>query len=184
MTSKIDRSQTVDQKSLAELRRNQPESHRTDQGFSASPTGKPAWRTFRWSAMLRKRPPAAWRQLFRFLIVGVFNTAFGYGMIFACMYLAGLSPEVSNVIGYAISLSTSYLLHRNYTFKSKQRHRGEIVRFLAVFAIAYAANLIALIVFVREMRVHEGASQILAGAVYVLTSYVMNKLYVFKSSST
>ena len=184
MTSKIDRTQDVDQKSRADLRTSQPESHRTAQGFSASPPGKPAWRTFRWSTVLDKWPPAACRQLLRFLIVGVFNTAFGYGMIFACMYLAGLSAEISNLIGYGISLTTSYLLHRNYTFRSKQRHRGEIVRFLAVFAIAYAANLIALIVFVREMRVHEGVSQILAGTVYVLTSYLMNRWYVFKISGT
>lgn len=121
------------------------------------------------------------RQFLRFLTVGVINTVLGYCIIFACMYLAGLSAEVSNVIGYAVGLITSYLLNRNYTFRSKQRHHGEIVRFIAVFAIAYAANFIALIVLIRELGVHEGASQILAGAVYVLTSYAMNKFYVFRN---
>ena len=123
------------------------------------------------------------RQFLRFLTVGVVNTVFGYCIIFACMYLAGLSAEVSNVVGYAFGLVTSYLLNRHYTFKSKQQHRGEIIRFMAVFAIAYAANFIALIVLIRELGVHEGMSQILAGAVYVLASYAMNKFYVFKNAN-
>jgi putative flippase GtrA len=120
-------------------------------------------------------------QFLRFLAVGVFNTAFGYCIIFACMYLAGLSAEVSNVIGYAVGLFTSYLLNRNFTFRSKRRHRGEIARFVVVFAIAYGANFIALIVLIRYLNVHEGLSQILAGVVYVAASYAMNKFYVFKN---
>lgn len=122
------------------------------------------------------------RQFFRFLTVGVFNTVFGYCIIFACMYGASASPEVSNVIGYAVGLTTSYLLNRHYTFRSTQRHRGEIIRFLVVFAAAYAANFVALLLLIRQLGIHEGLSQILAGAVYVLASYAMNKLYVFRKA--
>ncbi|WP_076998639.1 GtrA family protein [Variovorax sp. KK3] len=121
-------------------------------------------------------------QFLRFLTVGVFNTVFGYCIIFACMYLAGLSAEVSNVIGYAVGLTTSYLLNRNFTFRSKQSRRGEVVRFVIVFAIAYMANFLALLLLIRQIGVHEGLSQILAGAVYVLASYAMNKLYVFRNA--
>jgi len=120
-------------------------------------------------------------QFLRFLAVGVFNTVFGYFIIFACMYLARLSPEISNIIGYAAGLCTSYLLNRNFTFKSKQKPRGEIIRFAAVFALAYAANFVALVVLIREFKVHEGISQVLAGVVYVAASYLMNKFYVFKN---
>jgi putative flippase GtrA len=121
-------------------------------------------------------------QFLRFLTVGVFNTVFGYCIIFACMYLGDLSAEVSNVIGYAVGLTTSYLLNRNYTFKSRQGRGGEIVRFVVVFAIAYAANFLTLILLIRELGVHEGVSQILAGAVYVAASYAMNKFYVFRNA--
>lgn len=122
------------------------------------------------------------KQFLRFLTVGVFNTIFGYCIIFACMYVAGLSAEVSNMFGYAVGLTTSYLLNRNYTFRSKQARKGEIARFLVVFAIAYVANFLALLLLIRQLDVHEGLSQILAGAVYVLASYAMNKVYVFRSS--
>jgi len=122
------------------------------------------------------------KQLLRFLTVGVFNTVFGYCIIFACMYLAGMPAELSNVVGYAVGLTTSYLLNRNYTFRSTQGRRGEIIRFLIVFAIAYVANFVALLLLIRVLAVHEGLSQVLAGAVYVLASYAMNKSYVFRSA--
>lgn len=122
------------------------------------------------------------KQFFRFLTVGVINTVLGYCVIFACMYLAKMSPEVSNVAGYAVGLIASYVLNRKYTFNSKQNRRNEIIRFLAVFVVAYASNYVVLILLIHRLGVHEGVSQILAGLIYVITSYVMNKHYVFNIS--
>lgn len=124
------------------------------------------------------------KQFFRFLTVGVFNTVLGYCVIFACMYLAKMSPEVSNVAGYAVGLIASYVLNRKYTFNSKQNRHNEIIRFLAVFVVAYASNYAVLILLIHRLGVHEGVSQILAGLIYVITSYVMNKHYVFNISKT
>lgn len=118
---------------------------------------------------------------FRFLTVGVFNTLLGYCVIFACMYLANMSPEASNIAGYTVGLVASYILNRTYTFKSEQKRRSEIIRFLVVFVIAYAANFGMLVILIHRIGIHEGASQILAGFVYVVVSFIMNKYYVFKS---
>jgi putative flippase GtrA len=120
------------------------------------------------------------KQFARFLVVGVLNTLLGYCVIFALMYLAKLTPEISNIGGYAVGLATSYFLNRNYTFNSKQRHSGEVIRFLLVFFIAYAANFLALLVFIHKVGMHVAISQIVAGLVYVVASYLMNKHYVFK----
>lgn len=122
------------------------------------------------------------KQFFRFLTVGVFNTLLGYCIIFACMYLAKMSPEASNITGYAVGLVTSYLLNRTYTFRSQQKHRSELIRFLIVFAVAYGLNFAMLVILIHKMSVHEGLSQVLAGVVYVATSFILNKYYVFKIS--
>jgi putative flippase GtrA len=120
-------------------------------------------------------------QFSRFLIVGVFNTLLGYSIIFACMYLAGMAPETSNIAGYAVGLVVSYILNRNYTFSSSQSRRGEIVRFLAVFVVAYASNFAILLILIHKIGIHKGVSQIVAGLVYVIASFLMNKYYVFKA---
>ena len=122
------------------------------------------------------------KQFFRFLTVGVLNTILGYCVIFACMYLAKMSPESSNVAGYAVGLVASYVLNRKYTFNSKQDRRSEIARFLAVFVIAYASNFVVLVILIHVIGMHEGASQVIAGLVYVAASFIMNKYYVFKIS--
>lgn len=119
------------------------------------------------------------KQFFRFLTVGVFNTVLGYCVIFACMYLAKMSPEVSNIAGYAVGLIASYVLNRKYTFNSKQNRRGEITRFLAVFTLSYTLNFVVLIVLIHKFGIHEGVSQIFSGFIYVISSYFMNKFYVF-----
>jgi len=120
------------------------------------------------------------RQFFRFLTVGVVNTLVGYGVIFAGMYLAKMSPESSNVAGYAVGLVASYVLNRKYTFNSRQDRRSEIVRFLIVFVIAYVSNFAVLLFLIYTIGMHEGASQVLAGVVYIVASFIMNKYYVFK----
>jgi putative flippase GtrA len=121
-------------------------------------------------------------QFSRFLIVGVANTALGYAVIFACMYLAGLSPELSNAAGYAVGLIASYFLNRHFTFRSIQRRSTEIVRFALVFLTAYTVNLAVLIVLVRVLAIHSGLSQVIAGIFYIGTAYILNKHYVFRAS--
>lgn len=120
-------------------------------------------------------------QFFRYLVVGVINTLLGYCIIFACMYLAGMTPEASNVAGYAVGLVVSYVLNRYYTFNNKQSRRGEILRFLAVFFVAYVSNFAVLLILIHRIGMHEGGSQIIAGLVYVVASFLMNKYYVFKT---
>lgn len=120
-------------------------------------------------------------QFSRFLLVGVANTVLGYAVIFGCMYLVKLSPELSNATGYAVGLLASYFLNRHFTFMSAQRRSTEFVRFVLVFLTAYVANLGILIVLVRVIKVHAGISQVIAGVIYIVTAYFLNKYYVFRA---
>jgi len=115
----------------------------------------------------------------RYLVVGVINTILGYTIIFSCMYLAWMTPETSNIAGYAVGIVASYVLNRNYTFNSRQNRFSESIRFLTVFIIAYASNYVVLITLIHRFGIHKGMSQILAGLIYVVISYLMNKYFVF-----
>lgn len=123
-------------------------------------------------------------QFIRFILVGAFNTILGYGIIFFFMYIINLSPEFSNVIGYMATLIVSYFLHRRYTFRIEQKKNIMFFYFLMVFIISYCANLAILVILVRAMSIHAGISQFVAGAVYVCTSYLLNKYYAFRPSET
>jgi putative flippase GtrA len=124
------------------------------------------------------------RQFAKYLLVGVLNTGLGYAIIFLCMYGIGLSAVLSNVIGYGIGMSISYTLNRGYTFRGTRTDKATVLRFFVVSAIAYLANLGMLLFLIRIAGVHEGLSQLVAGAVYVVTSFLVNKYYVFQNLAT
>jgi putative flippase GtrA len=123
----------------------------------------------------------------RFLLVGAFNTAFGYALIFGFMYLARLSPELSNFLGYAIALLVSFVLSKYYTFALRRTPRlggtgGELLRFLIVFAIAYLANYGVLLLLLYAAGMHPALAQLLSGVAYVVLSYLLNAHFVFRKS--
>lgn len=124
------------------------------------------------------------KQLGRFLFVGLFNTGFGYCIIFLCMYVLAIGPELSNVAGYAIGMVASYSLNRNFTFRSKQRHGPEIRKFVLVFAVSYVLNLTLLVFLTRCLHVEKGLSQIGAGLVYVAASFLLSKFYAFRDKAS
>ena len=126
-------------------------------------------------------------QFMRFILVGIFNTIFGYSLIFSFMYFARLSPEVSNFCGYVLALLMSFILNLNFTFTTSSTYKNDtirnklepFVRFLLVFGVSYAANYGMLIMLLYKFNLHVALSQIFAGVVYVLLSYLLNKYYVF-----
>lgn len=122
------------------------------------------------------------KQFSRFLLVGCVNTVLGYAVIFGCMYLGRLTPELSNAVGYLVGLMVSYILHRHFTFRSARPRSTEFARFVIVFLIAYTTNFIVLVVLVRGLGTHAALSQVVAGVVYVGTAYLLNKRYVFHST--
>lgn len=122
-------------------------------------------------------------QLLKYICIGIFNTLLGYTIIFFCMYILEFNPVISNMISYAIGLLSTYLLNRTLTFHSTGKKRKEVIRFFIAFAIAYLANLTALIIFIDYFNIHEGFSQILASMVYVAFSFPLLKFYVYHSKT-
>ena len=116
----------------------------------------------------------------RYLLVGLLNTGLGYAIIFGCMYGLGLSPVLSNALGYGLGMSISYFLNRSFTFRAKHTDGTTVAKFVAVNGGAYLANLGMLLFLIGTLGVHEGLAQVLAGGVYVVTSFLINKHYVFR----
>jgi len=75
----------------------------------------------------------------------------------------------------------SDLLNRSFTFRSSGAPHAEIVRFLAIFALAYVANLAMLIFLVRRVGMHAGLAQVIAGIVYFALSFILSKYFVFST---
>lgn len=120
--------------------------------------------------------------LLKYLIVGVFNTFFGFAIIFYCMYL-GVVAELSNFIGYFFGILISFFLNKKFTFKSNANLKNEFFKFVGSMYIAYIINLIILIIVIRFFNYNEYFGQILAGISYTIVGFLLSKQWVFKNKS-
>jgi putative flippase GtrA len=117
------------------------------------------------------------KQLVRYGLVGVANTAVGLGVILILQMLLGLDPYSANAGGYAVGLAVSFLLNRAWTFQVSDRPAGRLSRFMLAFAISYAANLGTLTLLIDPVGMV--AAQAVAVVVYSTIFFVFCRVYVF-----
>lgn len=122
------------------------------------------------------------QRLVPFLVTGVANSVVGYSTIFFGLFI-GLSGVMANVIGYAVALSCSFLLNRNYVFSVKGTISPiEVARFLCVFFIAYAVNVGVLITIQPMLGDRSIAAQVIAIAAYSCVFYPLYRLVVVRGA--
>ncbi len=120
------------------------------------------------------RPP---RTFWRFIAVGVANTALGLTFIYAARAL-GLGEVAANAMGYAMGLMLSFGLNRQWTFCQRGPLLPHALRFAMVMLLAWLVNVAVLLELMRW-----GVTAVLAqaGAVlpYTLISYMGCRHWAF-----
>lgn len=119
------------------------------------------------------------RELFKYSIVGIFNTIIGLSVIYFLYNVLHVNYILANVIGYAFGLVNSFFWNKRWTFKSTRHYSKEIIPFLIVFAISYAANLLTLILSVEVLKIHPNIAQVIGIAAYSSTNFLINKYWTF-----
>jgi len=120
------------------------------------------------------------RVFLKYLLVGIINTIVGYGIIFFLMFV-GVSPEISNIVGYAVGISVSYVLNKIYTFQSKAHPKKEFPKFVLSLLASYTLNFLTLVLCIHILKINPYISQIISGAVYTLSGFVFLKYFAFRS---
>jgi putative flippase GtrA len=117
----------------------------------------------------------------RFVLVGLFNTGFGY-LLFIILELAFHLYFLSLYGSFAVASVEAFFLHRHYTYRVAGTGRiwVDFARFLGVYVVALAINSVALPVLVEIA----GLPSILAQGLIVLAttmiSYFGHKLFSFR----
>ena len=119
-------------------------------------------------------------ELMKYIAIGIFNTAWGYALIFFFMYIINMNAFLSNAITYTIGIIVTYTLNRKLTFKSTGGKCSEIIRFFIVFIISYIGNLTTLYLLINYTQTHEAIAQIIASFVYMGFSFPLCKFYVYR----
>jgi putative flippase GtrA len=144
------------------------------------------------SALTSHIPP---RQLGRYLLVGVWNTAFAYGTFALFTYLLGhyipASYMVASVLSSLLNITVSFLGYKWFVFRTQGNYLKEWARSVMVYSGAIALGLLLLppIVFaVKEITDNQSTAPYIAGAILlaiqVVISFLGHKNFSFRPAGT
>lgn len=106
-------------------------------------------------------------EIARYLVAGLVNTAFGYGLYAGLIWL-GLDRYVAQAIGYVLGTGFNYLTYSRHVFTDAGPAKA---RFVASYAVNYLINLAGL-----KAASHVIPNPYAAGAVTTLGVVALNYL--------
>ncbi len=136
----------------------------------------------RWADALVPRRLRSRREQIQYLVVGGWNTLFGY-LNFVVLYrlFSPAAPVAAIlVVSYALSITNAYICYRYIVFRSRGIVWREIPRFSSVYLVALGANLIVLPLALRTLPLSVYTIQILFTACVVVLSYAGHKYFSFR----
>ncbi|MDD5169559.1 MAG: GtrA family protein [Syntrophales bacterium] len=135
-----------------------------------------------------------WRQhqtKIRFLIVGVWNTIFGYGafIILNEVFNLFLSPRymaymAANVFGSVLGITNAFFFHKHFTFKSRENGWDalrEYFRFAGTYLFSFLIGLILLPVFVELLGMTPPVAAAALLLICTVFSYLGHSRFSFRS---
>lgn len=116
----------------------------------------------------------------RYLLVGGFNTVFGYGLFALLLYLADNRVHYLLILVAAtiVAVIVAFVGYRYIVFRVRGNILGDFARFSVVYAVALAVNAVALPLLVEGL----GVAVLLAQA-FVVMGTVVASFFAHRSFS-
>lgn len=117
-------------------------------------------------------------QFTRYLLVGGFNTVFGYGLFALLNWLfSGISYGYmyASFLASLIGLTVAFLGYKWFVFRTRGNYLLEWLRCVGVYGTAALLSLLGLSILVPILRVrmaHPGRASYLAGAIMTLVMVI------------
>lgn len=124
-----------------------------------------------------------YRELTKFILVGLLNTSLGYGLFTLLIYIK-INYLVALTLSHIIATCHSYIWNRYFTFKSRNKIKKEIFKFFLIYAIIYIMNFTILYLSVHFLNFKPLISQLFILAAITTISFIGQRFYTFKPSST
>lgn len=121
----------------------------------------------------------AFRQPVRFLAAGALNTIVGYGAYAAGLYFFHLQYLHSLIIAQVIGTLHSFLWHKYWTFKSRQKPGKELVKFTCVYLATFLLNFPLLMFLVEVLKMGAYWGQGISLLILAVISYLGHKYWSF-----
>jgi putative flippase GtrA len=120
------------------------------------------------------------RQFISYAGIGAIGTAAHYAVLLCLVELLAIDPVVGSTLGFVVGAIVNYLLNYTYTFRSSARHLPTFVRFFSVALVGGIINLAIMELLVYTASLHYFLSQIVATAIVVVVTFLLNRAWTFK----
>ncbi len=113
-------------------------------------------------------------QFIRYFLVGIINTAAHWGVFYVVYHFYALQ-SVANIVGFAVAVSTSYVLNSLFTFK--QSFAGKKFFFFTTFmgVTALTTGFVA-----DTFSIHPLATLIFSSGFSLVVGFLFSKFVVFR----
>ena len=121
-------------------------------------------------------------QVLRFAAVGILNTGIDLGIYFFLtryVIFFGNFVFLAKAFSYSIGVVTSYLLNRNWTFKSNTAHVQSFFPFIGVNLVSVVLNAVLMILFLDFFRLDELFALVLVTGITFVWNFLASKNLVF-----
>lgn len=115
----------------------------------------------------------------RFLIVGIMNTAVGYGS-YALFIFLHMPLNLAYVLSTVIGVANSYILNKFFTFRSKKKSFWELVRFILVYTVSFFIGYIFLPFLVNDLHMNKYLAGICNIFVTTVISFFGHRFFSFR----
>ena len=121
------------------------------------------------------------REQLLYLVIGGWNTVFGYGIWAVLQYLLGdhLHYLVVVLLAWPIAVLNAYLGYRFVVFRSRGPVLKEFLRFSLVYVATLVVNLALLPIALNVLPFNIYVVQALLTTVVVISSYLSHRYYSF-----
>ena len=127
--------------------------------------------------------------MFKFLLVGVFNTLVGCGTMFLLYNLAGCSYWLSSAANYIVGGVVSFFLNKYFTFQNHERSWKQVIRFAVNVAVCYllaygiAKPLTLHVLAGQPVNIQENVAMLAGMCLYTALNYVGQRFWAFRSKT-
>ena len=127
------------------------------------------------------------KTFWKFIIVGVINTAFGSGIMFLFYNLFHFDYWVSSASNYIFGSILSFFLNKHFTFQNRDKSSAPVFKFILNIAVCYlvaygaARPLVFRLLSGYSQKVRDNVAMAIGMGLFVGMNYLGQRFFVFRS---
>ena len=128
-------------------------------------------------------------KFWKFIGVGLINTAVGYGVMFLLYNVAHASYWLSSAANYVVGSAISYFLNKHFTFRNTEKSLRVVLRFVINISICYllaygaAKPLAAKLLEGSPKNIQENIAMLVGAVLYVGLNYIGQRFFAFREKN-